>query len=403
MQKYRISVVYDHRGRAGKDSEGPLEVRITVGRKPYYINSNVRVRRCEWAGSVVNRPDADALNERLGMIVQAVQHEVNALELAGKDIDVAVIRDRVFEEPKKQKDEPDALLKWIDEQLPMLKISRGTKNRYDVMIKRLYEYGKIRTWKDLTVENVYDFDAWLHKIKRRQRTADAQAGKKPEGICDSSVYNYHRCLRALLTRAVKVGKVETNIYERMRGDFRKGIKENVEYLTEDEMRAVMSIKPVAGTPMAVARDLFVFQLFTGLSYSDAQAFDIRGYKKVGGRWICVNERIKTGVPYVSQLLPPAVDVLERYGMEVPRIGNADYNHALKALGMAAGITTRMHSHLARHTFATYMLRNGVKIENLARMMGHSAIRETQKYAKVLALSVHEEYDMINDKLKLLTT
>ena len=195
-----------------------------------------------------------------------------------------------------------------------------------------------------------------------------------------------------------MGRIEANIYDRMRGDFHKGIKENVEYLTEEEMAAVMSLRPVAGSQMAVARDLFVFQLFTGLSYSDAQAFDIQDYKLVNGKWISVGERIKTGVAFVSQLLPPAVEVLERYGMQVPRIGNADYNHALKAIGMAAGITTRMHSHLARHTFATYMLRNGVKIENLAKMMGHSTIRETQKYAKVLAQSVHEEFEMIAGKL-----
>ena len=117
-----------------------------------------------------------------------------------------------------------------------------------------------------------------------------------------------------------------------------------------------------------------------------------------GKWISTGERIKTGVPFVSQLLPPVVEVLERYGMQVPKIGNADYNKALKAIQMAAGITTRMHSHLARHTFATYMLKNGVKIENLAKMMGHSTIRETQKYAKVLAQSVHDEFDMIERKL-----
>lgn len=398
MEKYKISLVFDHRGRTDNGKEGPIELRISKDRKSYYINTNVRARRCEWAGSVVNRPDMDALNERLGMIVQAVAHEANMMQREGKEIDVNLIRERVFSEPDKKKEEPDALLVWIGEQIPQLKMTKGTRARYEVMEHRLKEYGKIRGWDDLTVENIYAWDSWLHNIKRPQRTADAQAGRDAENICDASVYNYHRCLRALLTRAVKMGRIEANIYDRMRGDFHKGIKENVEYLTEEEMAAVMSLHPVAGSQMAVARDLFVFQLFTGLSYSDAQAFDIKDYKLVNGKWISVGERIKTGVAFVSQLLPPAVEVLERYGMQVPRIGNADYNHALKAIGMAAGITTRMHSHLARHTFATYMLRNGVKIENLAKMMGHSTIRETQKYAKVLAQSVHEEFEMIAGKL-----
>jgi integrase len=150
--------------------------------------------------------------------------------------------------------------------------------------------------------------------------------------------------------------------------------------------------------MAVARDLFVFQLFTGFGFTDMQSFDIKNYKRVDGKWISVVPRTKTGVSTVSQLLPPAVEVLERYGMTLPKMNNADYNHALKALGMAAGISTPLHSHLARHTFATFMLKNGVKVENLARMMGHRRITQTMRYAKVLAQSVHEDFNMIEQIL-----
>lgn len=106
------------------------------------------------------------------------------------------------------------------------------------------------------------------------------------------------------------------------------------------------------------------------------------------------QRIKTGVPYISQLLPPVVEVLEKYDWQVPKIDNADYNHALKLLGAAAGIKTKLHSHMARHTFATFMLRNGVKIENVSKMLGHTNITQTQRYAKVLAQSVHDDFNRI---------
>ena len=129
------------------------------------------------------------------------------------------------------------------------------------------------------------------------------------------------------------------------------------------------------------------------------AFDISNYKRDGDQWKHTGARIKTGVPYVSSLLPPVVRVLEKYGMNVPQMDNADYNRTLKALGIMAGINTKMHSHLARHTFATYMLRNGVKIENVSRMLGHTNITQTQRYAKVLAQSVHDEFNMIAEKLK----
>ena len=53
---------------------------------------------------------------------------------------------------------------------------------------------------------------------------------------------------------------------------------------------------------------------------------------------------------------------------------------------------------ARHTFATWMLRNGAKIENVSRMLGHTNITQTQQYAKVLAESVQNEFDRMAEML-----
>ena len=108
--------------------------------------------------------------------------------------------------------------------------------------------------------------------------------------------------------------------------------------------------------------------------------------------------MKTGVPYISSLLPPVVAVLEKYNFRVPKIDNSDYNQLLKVIGSMAGIETKMHTHLARHTFATYMLRQGVKVENLRQMLGHKNIRQTMRYAKVMAESVHEDFNMVAEKM-----
>lgn len=196
-----------------------------------------------------------------------------------------------------------------------------------------------------------------------------------------------------------MGILEANPYERVRGEFRKGINDNVEYLTEEEIAAIESLHPMDGTQMAMARDLFVFQMYTGLSYADTQVFDITAYKKVNGKWVNRGERVKTGVAYVSVLLPQAVEVLERYGMQVPKVNNVQYNASLKVIQQALGIRTRLHSHLARHTFATRALSLGVKIENVSAMLGHTNITQTQRYAKVLAQSVKDDFDMIAEKLK----
>jgi len=281
----------------------------------------------------------------------------------------------------------DVFLEWLGAEIERLPIREGTMKHYRTLNKRLHEWGVMRSWADVTTDNIVGFDVWLRSL----------AGK-PLPLSDAGRYNYHKSLKCLLNRAVMLDLLPSNPYDRLRGQFKKGESEVTEYLTDEEVAAIEALRPTPGTIMAKARDLFIFQLWTGLAYLDAESFDLSKYKQVNGQWRLVGQRIKTGVPFVSQLLPPAVAVLERNGWEVPQLHNAVYNRALKDIGIAAGIRTRLHSHLARHTFATYMLRHGVKLENVSRMLGHTNIKQTLRYAKVLAEDVHDDFARIGELL-----
>lgn len=378
------SIVFDHRKRVKAGAEGPLEVRVTINRKPYYINTGVRVRERQWAfDKVINHPHSNELNDRLGVLVGKVMQAVNERLKDGREIKVAEIRQEIWQGVGSYD-----FLSWVDEEIARLDIKHGTLKRYRTLSKRLHEYGEIRTWKDVNVESITAFDVWLRgRVYRSLHLSDA--GR----------HNYHRTLRHLLYNAELYGKIPFNPYSRLRGKFKRGDHPTTEYLTDDEVAKIMKFEPTEGSIMEQAKDLFVFQLWTGLSYQDTQAFDFSKYKKVGGKWRLTAQRIKTGEPYVSQLLQPAVEVLEKYGMNTPKLINAVYNKELHAIGIACGISTRLHSHLARHTFATYMLRHGVKLENVSRMLGHTNIRQTLRYAKVLAEDVHKDFEKIEEQLQ----
>lgn len=381
------AIIFDHSGRAGK-KPGPVEVRVTVDRKAYYVKTGVSVLRSEFmAGTIVSRYDAQQLNERVMLIHNKVLSEVNECIRTGVPIDMDAIRKSVWNLTAANGN--TAFMDWIREQLPLLGHREGTMKHYNTLLMRLGECGIMKGWADVTVENIYKLDAWLHNLQ-------GWDGRK---ISDAAVYNYHKCLKALLSRAVRTGVISANPYDRLRGEIKRGDRETVDYLTEEEMQRILALDIPAGTLLAKARDLFVFQMYTGFSYSDAQAFNIGNYRKENGKWVMVGERIKTGVPFVNQLLPPVVDVLERNGWDVPRLGNADYNHALKGLGIAAGLKVQLHSHMARHTFATFMLSNGVAIESVSKMLGHTNITQTQRYAKTLAKTVMDDFDRVAEKIK----
>ena len=399
-----LSLVYDHRGRTPKGEEGPVEVRVTVNRKPYYINTGVRVCKNRFVAGTIkdtkDTNDADILNERLRTITAFVEQEVNKCLDERKEIDVADIRRKVWSlgVATDGNGEDTSLIDWIKERAKLLSVSKGTRMKYFTLCNKMLEYGKITRWQDLSVESIYDFDTWLHQQDVHLSENQLNAGMEPRKMGDTGVSAYHKSLRAMLNRALKMGKIQANPYDRLRGEFKHSKRETTEYLTEDQMQKILDIEPVQGSQVDMARDLFIFQMYTGLAYVDTQRFDATQYREVDGKWKFIGERVKTGVPYVSMLLPPVVEVLKKYDWHVPKMNNQKYNQLLKAIGMVIGIE-RLHSHMGRHTFGTWMLSNGAKIENVSRMMGHTNITQTQRYAKVLAQSVHDDFDMVASKLE----
>ena len=387
-------LIFDRRKTASRTHEGYVEVRVTIDRVTKYISTGVRVHKNEWATDrVVNRQDADTLNERLAIIFEKVSRHANECVKQCKTFDIESVKQMVWQQVEMSKDEP-TFIQWCEKQVPLLGVSEGTTKHYNPLITRLTEYGRMDRWQDVTVENITNFDAWLHQITKPISDAALKSGEKPEKLSDGAVYNYHKCLKALLNRALVFGLIVNNPYNRLKGKFKRGDRENLEYLTDKEMQKFEAIILPKGDILDVVHDLFAFQMYTGLPFSDMQSFDASDYKWDGKAWRHVGERIKTGVPYVSQLLPPAVKVLEKYGWKIPQISNADYNRHLKSLGQMAGIKTRLHSHLARHTFATWMLRHGVSIESVSKMLGHTNIKQTQRYAKVQAQAVYDDFERI---------
>ena len=394
----KTTIIYNHRGRFGKDGTAPVEVRVTVGRRAYYINTGVSVRVREWKfGQVVNRQDSKELNERVGIMLARVDGIINEHLKSGTeaDIDFEELRKRVKSPDKRRKiEDADDMLAWMEDEVKRLCHSKGTISHYGTLLARLAEYGQLRRWSDLSVEAISRWDEWLHTIKKRQSKIEMQMRMPAKTISQGAVHNYHKNMRALLGRALKFGIIQSSPYERMRGDIERGDIETVEFLTDDERDRIEALELTEGRVIAAARDMFLFQCYTGMAYSDMMAFSLKKCRQDVDALTYSAPRVKTGVWFYIQVLPKALAIAEKYGGSMPNVCNEVFNRKLKEIAKDAGITKKLTTHVGRHTFATWALRNGVPVERLRKMLGHRKIEQTLRYAKLLPKDVYSEFEKL---------
>lgn len=181
------------------------------------------------------------------------------------------------------------------------------------------------------------------------------------------------------------------------------------YLNEDEVQR-MADKRFDIDRLGQVRDVFLFCCFTGLAYVDVKKLRTSQITKGldGGLWIFIH-RQKTSTRSAIPLLPIAAKLIDKYAnnplcinkdMPLPVPSNQKMNGYLKEIAAVCGINKILTSHIARHTFATTItLSNGVPIETVSKMLGHSSIKQTQHYAKILDLKVSADMLLLKQKLE----
>lgn len=133
-----------------------------------------------------------------------------------------------------------------------------------------------------------------------------------------------------------------------------------------------------------------FYCFTGLSYTDLASFGKGSIQVVNGQKEIHGVRNKTGVPYVVLLLPIAEEIAKKYDYNLPVISNQKYNEYLALLIERVGIDKNVTTHTGRHTFATYMINKGISIEAIPKIMGHTNMKQSLLYARMLGVTAINE-------------
>ena len=235
--------------------------------------------------------------------------------------------------------------------------------------------------------NIHLFDDWLkkHKGVRTNRS-----------LTDNSVKAYHSRMRAFISEAVSFGIITQNPYDQ----FKTGRCQTMPrmYLTMEELDMLRTWQPPKSRDNSrqKALDLFLIQCYTGLSYSDLMATDFTITEEHEGNLILPRTtRVKTGTQFYIMLLPPVLEILNRYSFKPPYMSLQSYSAQLKLIEEETNIGKHITSHVGRHTFATTIaLGSGIPIEVVSKMLGHTNIQTTQIYAKIMPKQVLEGFHQI---------
>lgn len=181
-----------------------------------------------------------------------------------------------------------------------------------------------------------------------------------------------------------------------------------EVLTKEELDR-LRIKKFSVERLNTVRDVFVFCCYTGLAYVDVHKLRrselVKGVD--GNLWIYTS-RQKTDTLSRIPVLPEALSIIYAYEDHpqcvvkdalIPVMSNQKMNAYLKEIADLCKIEKPLTFHIARHTFATTVtLNNGVPIESVAKMMGHTSIKTSQVYAKDLDHKISFDMEQLREKL-----
>ncbi len=272
----------------------------------------------------------------------------------------------------------------------------ATVKRYETTRSHLKEYILFQyKEQDVTLKSVnHEFiTGFEHYLKTKHKCNHNTAVK------------YVRNFRKIINLALKNDWISRdpfrNIHMRMQ-------RVDRDYLTKTELE-IMRQKEFKMERLSKVRDIFVFCCFTGLAFSDVKRLskDHLQESNDGSKRIVIKiNRVKTDTPCRIPLMSIPVAIIDKYkddlycqkhGVLLPLPSNQKMNAYLKEIADQCGINKNLSTHIARHTFATTVtLANGIPIEIVSKMLGHSNIATTEIYARILNASIDKEMSKLDE-------
>lgn len=378
----RVRFVFDRKKTANKtNKKGLIEVEVYFNAKRTYFSTGMSVFKDQWKkDTIIGLQSQIEDNNFIGSIKTILQEAVNKQFKENQSVNFDELRKIYAKSRQSEKPSTPTFLDFMQKRMQTRPMAYGTWKQHKSVLNVLKDWGKIRTFEDLTPGNIKLWDELSIK--------NSKTGKPIE--------TYHKVMKIYVREAITFGHIskDNNPYDGFKIKRDRTVKHS--FLTIEELDRWRKITlPTAD--IEKARDMFVFCAFTGVAFADMKNFNPDNIYTDNGGLRYDGERVKTGEKFHLTIFRPVQEILKKYN-GVPLMDEHVYNRYLKDIACLCYITKNITTHCARVTGACYMLAKGVPLKYIQEFLGHKTIRQTAEYAKAVKTEVDKEFDRVNADL-----
>jgi len=389
--------------KVNKYNESPLHVRIIKNRRVNYVSTGIKMPLKYWDEEMrkVKRgfPNSQRVNNYLNTLKVKYQDEVLKEETKNTAISSKQIKKRITGNNNSE------FFEVANHLIEKYKLSNKTRTRKkaDSICEKIRKFtGRQKLlFEDITQDFLHKYEIFLaNKMKNKVNTINKDL----------------RFIRRVINEGYRLSLIsqDSNPFNNYILKTEKTIKQ---FLSEKEIEKIENLNLDDAPKQAIHRDMFIFSCYTGgLRVSDTLLLQWKSLEKTH---IYLSIK-KTDTPLSIKLPDRSIEIIDRYrikktnksfifpildeGLDLDKnpeveqaISNATalINKNLKIIAGKAKIEKNLTFHVARHTWATRALRKGISIDKVSKLMGHSAIKETQIYAKIVNEDLDKAMDVFN--------
>lgn len=390
-----------HKSKLNKKGEAPLYLRLTYNNVRKNLSSGYSIHPDRWdaqKGAIKgSKKDAVLMNTYISHTKEKLLELFNNM-LKEQDINLELLVDKFFGRDIDNR----SLLELVNYHNKDFESRIGTDytystfEKYDILYRKLlnfipYKYARkdIRL-KDLNNKFLTDFDFYLKVHDKNEH---------------NTATKYIKNLKKIINLGIREGWLDTDPFKHFQASY-KDIDRV--YLTQYELDIIQA-KEFKLTRLGLVKDMFLFQCYTGFAYSDMAKLTLGHIVPGidGGKWI-ITRRQKTKVRAAVPLLSEADRLISKYNKEIDDLAKPifdfysiqRFNTYLHEIAEICGINKNLTSHVGRRTFATTIaLSNGIGLETISKILGHTTTKITAQYAVVTDMQISKDMKSLEEKLK----